>query len=117
MLHFSRLFHTFGVIDARFRPRVDRVPETAVATLAAVAEMEREIIVERTKAGLAQAKAKGKTLARPAKTTSEQRKMVGPYNAEHSVGALEKPHQISEAAAVSIVQRGREVDTDRVLEK
>ena len=33
-----------------------------------VAEMERDLLVERTQAGLARAKAEGKTLGRPSKT-------------------------------------------------
>ena len=37
--------------------------------LAAVAEMERDLIIERTQAGLAKAKAEGKVLGRPPKTT------------------------------------------------
>ncbi|MEN3277557.1 MAG: putative DNA-invertase from lambdoid prophage Rac [Massilia sp.] len=36
-----------------------------LAMLAAVAEMERDLLVERTQAGLALAKAEGKTLRRP----------------------------------------------------
>lgn len=36
-----------------------------LATLAAVAEMERDLLVERTQAGLARAKAEGKRLGRP----------------------------------------------------
>lgn len=41
--------------------------------LAAVAEMERDLLVERTQAGLARANGEGKTLGRPSKTTVEQR--------------------------------------------
>ena len=41
--------------------------------LAAVAEMERDLLVERTQADLARAKSEGKTLGRPAKTTYSQR--------------------------------------------
>jgi putative DNA-invertase from lambdoid prophage Rac len=41
--------------------------------LAAVAEMERDLLVERTQAGLARAKSEGKTLGRPTKTTDGQR--------------------------------------------
>lgn len=44
-----------------------------LAMLAAVAEMERDLIVERTQTGLARAKAEGKTLGRPPKTTPEER--------------------------------------------
>lgn len=41
--------------------------------LAAVAEMERDLLVERTQSGLAREKAEGKTLGRPTRTTIEQR--------------------------------------------
>lgn len=41
--------------------------------LAAVAEMERDLLVERTQAGLARAKSEGKSLGRPSKTTPAQR--------------------------------------------
>jgi putative DNA-invertase from lambdoid prophage Rac len=41
--------------------------------LAAMAEMERDLLIERTQSGLARAKAEGKTLGRPASTTDEQR--------------------------------------------
>lgn len=41
--------------------------------LAAVAEMERDLLVERTQAGLARARSEGKKLGRPSKTTAEQR--------------------------------------------
>lgn len=41
--------------------------------LAAVAEVGRDLLVERMQAGLARAKSEGKTLGRPSKTTSEQR--------------------------------------------
>ena len=44
-----------------------------LSMLAAVAEMERDLLVERTQAGLARAKAEGKTLGRRPKTTPEQR--------------------------------------------
>lgn len=44
-----------------------------LSMLAAVAEMERDLLIERTQAGLARAKAVGKRLGRPAKTTEAQR--------------------------------------------
>jgi putative DNA-invertase from lambdoid prophage Rac len=44
-----------------------------LSMLAAVAEMERDLLIERTQAGLARAKAEGKTLGRPFKTTPAQR--------------------------------------------
>jgi len=41
--------------------------------LSAVAAMERDLLVERTQAGLARARAEGKRLGRPCKTTEAQR--------------------------------------------
>jgi len=42
----------------------------------AVAEFERDLLIERTQAGLNRAKAEGKTLGRPASLTDEQRRDV-----------------------------------------
>lgn len=76
-----------------------------LAMLAAVAEMERDLIVERTQAGLARAKAEGKTLGRPTKTTPEQRKaMVDAYKGEQSVSALARLYGVSRATVLTIVK-------------
>jgi DNA invertase Pin-like site-specific DNA recombinase len=76
-----------------------------LAMLAAVAEMERDLIVERTQAGLARAKAEGKTLGRPSKTSPEQRKaMIDGYARKQSVSALAKLYSISRATVLSIVK-------------
>jgi len=42
----------------------------------AVAEFERDLLIERTQAGLNRAKAEGKTLGRPASLTTDQRSEV-----------------------------------------
>ena len=42
----------------------------------AVAEFERDLLVERTQAGLSRAKAEGKVLGRPPSLTDDQRKAV-----------------------------------------
>lgn len=55
-----------------------------LSMLAAVAEMERDLLVERTQAGLARAKSEGKVLGRPSKTTPEQRAAI-----RHSLGVGE----------------------------
>lgn len=84
-----------------------------LAMLAAVAEMERDSIIERTQAGLARAKAEGKTLGRPTKTTPEQRKaMTQGYASKQSVSALAKLYGVSRATVLTIVKPGREVDVD-----
>ena len=44
--------------------------------LNAVAEFERDLLVERTQAGLSRAKAEGKTLGRPLSLTADQRRAV-----------------------------------------
>jgi DNA invertase Pin-like site-specific DNA recombinase len=76
-----------------------------LAMLAAVAEMERDLIVERTQAGLARAKAEGKTLGRPAKTTPEQRAaMARGYAAKESVSALARQYGVSRATVLSVVK-------------
>ncbi len=43
-----------------------------MTVLAAVAQFERDLLIERTQVGLERAKAEGKILGRPAKTSSEQ---------------------------------------------
>ncbi len=85
-----------------------------LAMLAAVAEMERDLIVERTQAGLARAKAEGKTLGRPAKTTPEQRKaMIAGYASKQSVSALAKLYGISRTTVLSIVAPSKWMGTFR----
>lgn len=76
-----------------------------LAMLAAVAEMERDLIVERTQAGLARAKAEGKTLGRPSKTTPEQRKaMAVGFASKQSVSALARLYGVSRATVLTIVK-------------
>jgi putative DNA-invertase from lambdoid prophage Rac len=44
--------------------------------IAAMAEFERDLIIERTQAGQARARAEGKHMGRPAKTTPSQREAI-----------------------------------------
>jgi len=44
--------------------------------LAAVAEFERDLLIERTQAGQARARSEGKHMGRPAKTTPDQREAI-----------------------------------------
>jgi putative DNA-invertase from lambdoid prophage Rac len=72
--------------------------------LAAVAEMERDLLVERTQAGLARAKSEGKTLGRPSKTTAAQRsEIVAQYQTGESVSALARAFDVSRASILGIV--------------
>ena len=47
-----------------------------VKVLAAVADFERDLIIERTHAGQARARAEGKHMGRPSKTTEDDRKTI-----------------------------------------
>lgn len=73
--------------------------------LAAVAEMERDLLIERTQSGLARAKSEGKILGRPSKTTPEQRvDILAKYAAGISVSELARQNQISRANILGIVK-------------
>jgi putative DNA-invertase from lambdoid prophage Rac len=75
--------------------------------LAAVAEMERDLLVERTQSGLARAKAEGKTLGRPSSTTEDQRLlMVRQYQdgKGESISSLSRAYGISRASVMRIVK-------------
>jgi DNA invertase Pin-like site-specific DNA recombinase len=67
-----------------------------LSMLAAVAEMERDLLVERTQAGLARAKAEGKTLGRPVKTSDSQRQqIIDKRLAGATVSALAREYGVS----------------------
>ncbi len=71
--------------------------------LAAVAQMERDLLIERTQAGLARAKAEGKKLGRPSKTTQEQRKaIVDQLGQGESVSALARQYGVARANIINI---------------
>jgi len=78
-----------------------------LSMLAAVAEMERDLLVERTQAGLARAKAEGKVLGRPSKTTPEQRRQVlARLGTGESVSAVARDYGVSRASIISIRNAG-----------
>ena len=71
--------------------------------LTAVAEMERDLLVERTQAGLQRAKAEGKTLGRPSKTTPAQRtEILNALGVGESVSALARRYAVSRANIIGI---------------
>lgn len=73
--------------------------------LSAVAEMERDLLVERTQAGLARAKAEGKRLGRPSKTSEGQRQQItADYAAGVTVSELARRFQVSRASILAIVK-------------
>lgn len=75
--------------------------------LSAVAEMERDLLVERTQAGLARAKRSGKALGRPTMTTPEQRAdIVARHQAGVSISELSRIHGVSRATIMRIAKPG-----------
>jgi putative DNA-invertase from lambdoid prophage Rac len=73
--------------------------------LSAVAEMERDILIERTQAGLARAKAEGVKLGRRSKTTPEQREeIIKRLDNGDSVSSLARDYSVSRANIINIRQ-------------
>jgi putative DNA-invertase from lambdoid prophage Rac len=70
-----------------------------MAVIAAVAEFERDLLIERTHAGLVRAKAQGKSLGRPGKLTLEQRDAIRLQREQGlSLGSLAKAYGVSRSA-------------------
>lgn len=70
-----------------------------MAVIAAVAEFEKDLLIERTQAGLARAKAQGKRLGRPSSLTLEQREAVQTERSQGaSLGNLAKKFGVSRSA-------------------
>ena len=71
--------------------------------LAAVAEMERDLLIERTQSGLSRAKREGKILGRPTKTSGKQRDEIKSMRQNgSSVSALSRIYDISRASVMRI---------------
>lgn len=74
-----------------------------LGTLSAVAEVERDILIERTHAGLARARDEGKTLGRPRVTDDDSRKnILNQLNAGFSVSQVARDHAVSRATVIRI---------------
>lgn len=70
-----------------------------MGVIAAVAEFERDLLVERTQAGLSRAKAEGKALGRPSSLTVDQQAAVRLKRSQGlSLGALAAEYGVSRAA-------------------
>ncbi len=74
-----------------------------VKVLAAVADFERELIIERTRAGQARARAAGTHMGRPAKTTAAQRRTIRSRLAQgNTVSAVARDYKLSRATVIGI---------------
>jgi transposase-like protein len=75
-----------------------------VQMLAAVAEMERDLLIERTQAGLERAKSQGRTLGRPTKVTPKDRKeIIDQHQGGMSISALARRYQVSRATIGRVI--------------
>lgn len=71
--------------------------------LAAVAEMERDLLIERTQSGLARAKKEGKILGRPSKTSISQKlEIIQKLNLGVSVSQLSRDYGVSRGTIINI---------------
>jgi len=77
-----------------------------MGVIAAVAEFERDLLIERTQSGLSRAKAQGKTLGRPqALSNRQQQDIIAARAAGVSLGALAKQYDVSRAAIQRVEKR------------
>ena len=77
-----------------------------MGVIAAVAEFERDLLIERTQAGLKRAKAAGKSLGRPQSLTAEQQQhIIAARSTGASLGALAKQYGVSRAAIQRVERR------------
>ena len=77
-----------------------------MGVLNAVAEFERDLLIERTQAGLSRARAEGKTLGRPTALSREQQESVRARRAAGvSLGTLAKEYGVSRAAIQRVEKR------------
>ena len=78
-----------------------------VKVLAAVADFERGLIIERTQAGQARARAEGKHMGRPAKTTQAQRDVIRKaLTTGSTVTSMAAQFKVSRATVISIRDAG-----------
>jgi putative DNA-invertase from lambdoid prophage Rac len=77
--------------------------KAVVGILAVVAEMERDLLVERTQAGLARAKAEGTQLGRPSKTSEEDRQeIIRRLSRGDTVSQLARDYNVSRGTIINI---------------
>jgi putative DNA-invertase from lambdoid prophage Rac len=76
-----------------------------------VAEFERDLLIERTQAGLSRAKAEGKTLGRPAALSNKDQAAIAAQRREGvSLGTLAKQFNVSRAAIQRVEKRLAEAE-------
>jgi putative DNA-invertase from lambdoid prophage Rac len=77
-----------------------------MGVIAAVAEFERDLLIERTQSGLQRAKAAGKVLGRPQALTDDQQQDIRQKRGQGiSLGVLAKEYKVSRAAIQRVEKR------------
>lgn len=77
-----------------------------MSVIAAVAEFERDLLIERTRSGLNRAKEEGRTLGRPPKLTSSQQDIIRAQRAAGaSLGRLAEEYQVTRSAIQRVEKR------------
>ena len=77
-----------------------------MAVISAVAEFERDLLIERTQSGLKRAKAEGKVLGRPSALSADQQEQVRTRRAQGvSLGVLAKELGVSRSAIHRVEKR------------
>lgn len=92
------IVHSLGGVDL-----ASPTGKLLVTMLAAVAEMERDLLIERTRLGINRARSEGRPIGRPAKTSPEQRReLLGLLAAGQSVSALARKYDVSRATVIAV---------------
>lgn len=97
--------HSLGGVDL-----MSSTGKLLVTMLAAVAEMERDLLIERTRAGIARARSEGKAIGRPFKTSLQQRsEILMCLAAGETVSAVARTYGISRAAVIAVRSASQEM--------
>jgi DNA invertase Pin-like site-specific DNA recombinase len=101
--------HARGIAFRSVRDNIDTTSATGKLMfhiLASFAEFERDLIIERTKAGLATARAKGKRGGRPCKLSAEQKSHVRDLVAagDKTIGEIARLFQVDRATVHRILR-------------
>lgn len=89
-----------------------------MGVIAAVAEFERDLLVERTQAGIQRARASGTRLGRPSRLTDEQqRELLKKRAAGASLGALAKEYRVSRGAIQRVQRKMPATSTNEPLSR
>lgn len=92
------IVHSLGGVDLS-----SPTGKLLVTMLAAVAEMERDLLIERTRSGIARARSEGKAIGRPSKTSPQDRRnMLASLAAGETVSALARKYGISRATVIAV---------------